>query len=277
MRHFNYICNMSDEEFYNKAEGQVGMLLCLNGKNELLINGKLYHFRRGMLCFMSPLVSVYELSHSDDYCSVYIMDKVEVFYQAVKSIFDTIIKLRLRDYPCLLLNEKGIRLFEKRRELILSKRRLLDSASNKEEQTLLRAMLNLLEQETLLEFVWLYSANCVVNPEVVKKKDSVSFQFIVSLNKNFKKERSVSFYASEANLSSGHFARTVKEVTGKAPSEWIATITIVNAQMLLKQPDKSIKEIAEELNFPEQFTFRKYFKQHVGISPKEYRNLKKIE
>ena len=29
--------------------------------------------------------------------------------------------------------------------------------------------------------------------------------------------------------------------------------------------------MATELNFPEQFTFRKYFKQHTGIAPKEYR------
>lgn len=40
---------------------------------------------------------------------------------------------------------------------------------------------------------------------------------------------------------------------------------------MLEQDDKSIKEIAHELNFPEQFTFRKYFKARVGIPPKEYR------
>ncbi len=44
------------------------------------------------------------------------------------------------------------------------------------------------------------------------------------------------------------------------------------AKLMLEQRDKSIKQTASELNFPEQFTFRKYFKQHVGISPKEYRN-----
>jgi AraC-like DNA-binding protein len=33
----------------------------------------------------------------------------------------------------------------------------------------------------------------------------------------------------------------------------------------------SIKEIADKLNFPTQTFFGKYFKQYVGISPKEYR------
>lgn len=37
------------------------------------------------------------------------------------------------------------------------------------------------------------------------------------------------------------------------------------------QPDLQIKEVAERLGFPEQFTFRKYFKTHTGVSPSEYR------
>ncbi|MBO6073593.1 MAG: helix-turn-helix domain-containing protein, partial [Paludibacteraceae bacterium] len=32
------------------------------------------------------------------------------------------------------------------------------------------------------------------------------------------------------------------------------------------------KEVAAELGFPEQFTFRKYFKTHTGISPSEFRH-----
>ena len=63
----------------------------------------------------------------------------------------------------------------------------------------------------------------------------------------------------------------VKDKTGKTPSEWIADMTIVNAKLLLEQSGMSIKEIAAELNFPEQFTFRKFFKLHVGVPPKEYR------
>ena len=37
-------------------------------------------------------------------------------------------------------------------------------------------------------------------------------------------------------------------------------------------PDLTIKEIATKLNFPTQSFFGKYFKQYVGVSPKEYRN-----
>ena len=63
----------------------------------------------------------------------------------------------------------------------------------------------------------------------------------------------------------------LKEATGISPSEWISSVTTTYAKLLLEQTDKSIKEIAEELNFPEQFTFRKYFKRYSGMSPSDYR------
>ena len=39
------------------------------------------------------------------------------------------------------------------------------------------------------------------------------------------------------------------------------------------QQDLQVKDIADRLGFPEQFTFRKYFKTHTGMSPTEYRRL----
>ena len=42
----------------------------------------------------------------------------------------------------------------------------------------------------------------------------------------------------------------------------------------LKHSDKSIKEIAEEFNFPNQSFFGKYVKSYLGMSPARYRNTK---
>jgi len=91
------------------------------------------------------------------------------------------------------------------------------------------------------------------------------------LHTNHQYERKVSYYANEAGLSPNHFTRIIRERTGKTPSEWIASMIIVNAKVLLEQKDLNIKDVAAKLNFPEQYTFRKFFKLHVGMSPKEYR------
>ena len=114
-------------------------------------------------------------------------------------------------------------------------------------------------------------------PSAFSRHSFLIYNFMTSLLRNYKSERSVRFYAEESQLSTGHFTHIVKSAIGKTPSEWAALFTITHAKNLLEKSDLRIKEIAEELHFPEQFTFRKYFKRHTGISPKEFRmrNVKK--
>ena len=57
---------------------------------------------------------------------------------------------------------------------------------------------------------------------------------------------------------------------------WIHISIISRAKHLLMQQDLRVKDIADRLGFPEQFTFRKYFKTHTGMSPTEYRRLNSI-
>jgi AraC-like DNA-binding protein len=40
---------------------------------------------------------------------------------------------------------------------------------------------------------------------------------------------------------------------------------------MLKDSALSIKEIAQQLHFPNQSFFGKFFKEHVGMSPSKYR------
>ena len=53
--------------------------------------------------------------------------------------------------------------------------------------------------------------------------------------------------------------------------EWINMVTINQAKNLLCQSNMLVKQVADELGFPEQFTFRKFFKQHTGLSPRAFR------
>lgn len=78
-------------------------------------------------------------------------------------------------------------------------------------------------------------------------------------------------YADEANLSVRHFSKIIHNYTGQTPMQWIISYTIGQAKRLLTQTGLSVKEIAEKLGFPEQFTFRKYFKTHTGMSPTDFR------
>lgn len=248
-----------------------GMFLCMSGTAEVLINNSVYRLEKGVLYVVSPLVTIHRISQSADFDGIHILDDWEVFYPVIHTIIDTILQLKLRNSPCLRLNETEVEFLISRSDLIEAKRREMENASIAEEKNLILRMIQLLEQETMLEIIRVYFRNKTIESHPMDKKESIVYNFIYSLHFNFKQQRSVTFYAEEARLSTGYFTAVVREKTGRTPSEWIIDITITQAKLLLEKTKKSIKEIAADLNFPEQFTFRKYFKQHTGIAPKEYR------
>ena len=63
----------------------------------------------------------------------------------------------------------------------------------------------------------------------------------------------------------------MKQVSRRTPNDWIDHYVTLEIRVLLKNTNMSIKEIAQELNFPNQSFLGKYFKEHVGISPSAYR------
>lgn len=91
------------------------------------------------------------------------------------------------------------------------------------------------------------------------------------IEKYFLKERASSFYASKLALSTNTFSKKVKQQFGKTPTQLIKERVILEAKKMLHLTHKSIKEIAFELNFEDEFYFSRYFKKSVGLSPTHYR------
>ena len=92
------------------------------------------------------------------------------------------------------------------------------------------------------------------------------------MQKHFKEQRFLDFYAEKLEISPKHLSRTMKKETGFSAVEWIERYVILEAKVLLKSTNLNIQQISDELNFPSQSFFGKYFKKKVGMSPKEFRN-----
>ena len=82
----------------------------------------------------------------------------------------------------------------------------------------------------------------------------------------------VSDLAEQMCLSSDHFTRIFKQVSGMSPIQYIQAKRIERAQTLLLASRLSIKEIAETVGIPNLSQFSKLFTKETGHSPREYRD-----
>jgi AraC-like DNA-binding protein len=73
-------------------------------------------------------------------------------------------------------------------------------------------------------------------------------------------------------LSANYFGDLVKKETGKSAQEYIQLKMIGYAKEELMMPDKSIAEVAYSLGFQYPQHFARFFKNKVGVTPKDYRS-----
>lgn len=80
----------------------------------------------------------------------------------------------------------------------------------------------------------------------------------------------VDFVASKMGLSRTNFYKKMKEITGETPHEFINTIQMKKAALLLKNTNYTISEISVICGFNDTNYFSKIFKKYFGESPKTY-------
>jgi len=123
----------------------------------------------------------------------------------------------------------------------------------------------------LYEVAAVYEQQHVIIKSKQTRKQELNMLFQNMVFHHYKEHRNVQFYADSLYVSPKHLTETIKDVTGKTAGEWIDDAVVLEAKVLLRNHDISIAQIAEDIHFPDQSTFGKYFKKHTGFSPTEYR------
>ena len=121
-----------------------------------------------------------------------------------------------------------------------------------------------------------YSSENISRTEVEKPRtnaDILSKEFLALVKEHFREERQLKFYADKMCITPRYLSRVVKECTQFSAADWIERFVVLEARALLKSTNMTVQQISDELNFPSQTFFGKYFKRRVGLSPKEYRRI----
>jgi len=103
------------------------------------------------------------------------------------------------------------------------------------------------------------------------RKEYVVHQFLKLVMKKFKKEKSVQAYADMLNITPKYLTTATRGLTGKTAGDLIDEMLIIEAKVLLNESGIPIAQIAESLNFSDQFVFSKFFKKHCGQNPSSFR------
>lgn len=129
-----------------------------------------------------------------------------------------------------------------------------------------------------LNIIMLYHEFCPHKVEKEKKPvPGLAARFQEAVVKHYRESSEVEFYASMFGLTPKYFSFLVKAEMGITPRKWIMRYIALQAKsMLLKRPDLNIQQVAYLMGFNDQGSFTRFFKKHVGITPKEYRNKPKI-
>ncbi|MFT7031807.1 MAG: AraC family transcriptional activator of pobA [Cyclobacteriaceae bacterium] len=108
-------------------------------------------------------------------------------------------------------------------------------------------------------------------------KDNVNVGLIREYNylveKYFKKYSKVSDYANLLNKSPKTLSNIFGKYLKKTPLQIINERRLLESKRLLKYSDKTVQEIAYDINFTDVQTFSRFFRSMTGESPSQYRSL----
>ena len=83
--------------------------------------------------------------------------------------------------------------------------------------------------------------------------------------------RRVDDFATQLNVTPKYLSTILKEVMNRRPSTYILLYTMKAIERRLRFTDMTMQEISNDLNFPNPSFFGKYCKEHLGMTPLEYR------
>lgn len=104
------------------------------------------------------------------------------------------------------------------------------------------------------------------------KSNAILIKFINLMNENYKNNKTVSFYADQLNISPNYLNILCKKYIKISASTIIKNRILLESKRLLSTSNITIKEISFELGFNDLSYFSNFFKENIGISPRQFRD-----
>lgn len=239
--------------------------LCTKGECTLSLDTQQLTIRKNDVVIISDRHIVDNFQSSDDADGLVMILSVNFFYEVVSNVSDvSMLFCFSRKHPVVTLADSEVELF---RSYFFMLKEKVGATDNHFRRDIVR---------TLILAMFYDLSNVIVRIQESENRkqtraDAIFTQFIKLVEHNFRIERRVGWYAEQLCITPKYLSETVKTVSNRTPNDWIDSYVTLEMRVLLKTTTKSIKEISDELHFPNQSFLGKFFREHVGVSPSAYR------
>jgi AraC-like DNA-binding protein len=247
------------------------VIIVLEGNIEIIINGEKFRFGKNTYINLPTWSDIYEIRYDKDFHAMATATDRSV----VEDIFRNRNPFPL-DFRFRIDHGIGGEIIEKEDIAVLKRdiSNMIMSLSNKDH--LFAEEINYAYFYILLtdmaDMMWKrYGKGKPSHHTEMSRSDGIMKEFAELLVKHIHKETNVEFYAEKLCISKQYLSLIVKEKTRVTIGTIISAMRAEAAARLLRDPEMTIQQIAEELSFADQSSFGKFFKKQTGLSPLKYR------
>ena len=241
------------------------LALCLKGSAHYFVDSVEHVVESGDLIIINRGRVTYDCTMSPDCRGIGIIINYDFFKETVKSVHElSALFLFARNHPVFRIPQEKADFIH---DIFFRMKAKIDDKDNHFKRKMIQSLFLAMIYEMCNVIYSMQSQNNGCNT----RAEEIFTQFLLLVEKNFRNERRVGWYSEQLCISPKYLSETVKTVSKRTPNDWIDSYVTMELRMLLRNTQKSIKEIAQELNFSNQSFLGKYFKEHVGMSPSEYR------
>ena len=249
------------------------IFFCTEGRAQFEYDGTVVRVQKNdMFLYMAHSTACNFLTSSDFNCRQIWFSRSELWNIEIYNLISVSDMTLLKLYPVVHLTDDEIKLCDTYFQLLCNRIKMSTSVLT---PYIVRSLLGTMLLE-LLSIMRLNSERMVVegrqeeiNPSLHKKRIIDNFMRLVEQSDG--RIRRVDDFATQLNVTPKYLSTILKEVMNRRPSTYIQLYTLKAIEHRLRFTDMTMQEIANDLNFPNPSFFGKYCKEHLGMTPLEYR------
>ncbi len=249
------------------------IVFCTEGRAQFEYDGNVVQIQKNdLFLYMVHSTASNILSSSDFNCRQIWFTRSELWNIEIYNMISVADMSQLKLHPIVHLSDEDIKLCDTYFQLLCSR---LKSSTSVFTSYIVRSLLGTIMLELLsimrrdAEHEMEQSQQEKINSNLHKKR--IIDNFIRLVEESDGRIRRVDEFARQLNITPKYLSTVLKEVMNRRPSTYIQLYTLKAIEYRLRFTDMTMQEISHDLKFPNPSFFGKYCKEHLGVTPLEYR------